>query len=99
MDKKIYVGSGKQAPGYDLINISVCLTDLPKGHIFEYKGSKYIKLTVAKRKEPDQYGKTHSVSVDTFKPQKEQPSMETLIADNQGVEAGEALVQPEELPF
>ena len=68
-EPKIYVGAGKKAGQYDIINISVCLTDLPKEHIFEYEGKKYIKLTVAARKQPDKYGKTHSVSVDTFKPE------------------------------
>lgn len=69
MSDKIYVGNGKKHDQYDLINFSVCLTDLPKEHIFEHNGKKYIKLTIAeKQNAPDKYGKTHYVIVDTWKP-------------------------------
>ncbi len=67
MADKIYVGSGKKST-YG-VKISVCLTDLPKEHIFEYNNKKYIKLDVNEKREEDQYGKTHSVSVDTWKPE------------------------------
>ena len=70
MEERIYVGSGKSTNEY-FTNISVCLSDLPKEHIFEYNGKKYIKLAVGKKKEVDKYGKTHFVSVDTWKPEEE----------------------------
>ena len=70
MSKKIYVGNGKAHGLFDLINFSVCLSDLPKEHIFEYEGKKYIKLSIARKKDsPDQYGNTHYVEVDTWKPE------------------------------
>ncbi len=66
---RIYCGSGKKADKFDIINVSVCLSDLPKEFITEGKnGKKYIKLKVVGKREPDQYGKTHSVEVDTWKP-------------------------------
>jgi len=68
MSEKIYVGNGKQVKDYDMINVSLCLSDIPKEHINEFQGKKYIKLTVAKRREPDNYGRTHAVSVDVYKP-------------------------------
>jgi len=68
-EEKIYVGSGKKHAEYDIVNVSVCLSDLPKEHMFEYQGKQYIKLTVAAKKETDQYGKTHYVAVDTWKPE------------------------------
>jgi hypothetical protein len=49
--------------------VSVCLTDLPKEWIFEYNNKKYVKLLVQKKREVDQYGKTHYVAIDTFKPE------------------------------
>lgn len=71
-DKKeiIYAGSGKQITGqYGTFRaVTVCLTDLPKEHIFEYNGKKYIKLNVSDKREADQYGKDVSISVNTFKP-------------------------------
>jgi hypothetical protein len=68
---KIFVGSGKGKFENNLVEITVCLTDLPKEFIFEYKDKKYIKLKVQKKKETDKFGKTHSVEVDTFKPNQE----------------------------
>ena len=71
--EKIYVGSGKEFGQYGDINIDICLSDLPAEwrKKSEKNGKIYIKLTVSKKKEKDQYGKTHSVSVNTFKPEKQ----------------------------
>jgi predicted RNA-binding protein (virulence factor B family) len=40
-----------------------------KEHVTEFKGKKYINLTVSKKRETDQYGKTHTVTVNTWKPE------------------------------
>ena len=69
MSEKIYVGSGTSKFDGDQVACSVCLTDLPQEHMFEYSGKKYIKLIVQKKREADQYGKTHYVAVDTWKPE------------------------------
>ena len=69
--EKIYVGSGKEMFEGSLVNTTINLTKLTKmaqKHIFEYNGDKYIKLKVARKKEVDEYGKTHYVEVDTWKP-------------------------------
>lgn len=72
-EPKIYVGSGKKHPSYDITSISVCLSDIPKEYITESKnGKKYVNLSVSAKKETDQYGKTHSVAIDTFKPQNQE---------------------------
>lgn len=68
-NKRNFVGGGKQVQGYPLVNFSICLNDIPKDDIFEYDGKKYIKLTIGEKKGgADQYGKTHSVWVDEYKP-------------------------------
>ena len=70
--EKIYVGSGVEKFDGDLVQTSVCLTDITnnaKEFIFEFEGKKYIKLNVVKKREVDQYGKSHYVEVDTFKPE------------------------------
>lgn len=72
--EKVYCGSGKEKFEGNLVEIAVCLTDLPKDKIFEYGGKKYIKLKVVKKREEDQYGKTHYVEVDMFEPKKEEPA-------------------------
>ena len=67
-DKTIYCGSGKKMKE-DWIKTSLCLSNIPKEHIFDYQGKKYVKLNVNLKSEPDQYGKDVSVSVDTWKPE------------------------------
>jgi len=55
-----------------LINISVCLSDIPKDKIkLATNGKKYISLVVAKRKEVSQYGETHTVFVSQDKEERE----------------------------
>lgn len=68
--EKIYAGNGKKQSGKfgDFTKISICLTDLPKEHIRESNGKKYINLIVSDRKEADKNGNTLSVTVDTWKP-------------------------------
>jgi len=83
-EPKIYVGSGKKNVEFAR-KISVCLTDLPKEHIFEYNGKEYIKLEVIDKKDVDRFGKNVSVSVDTWKPdtQATQPASDPFApADN-----------------
>ena len=67
---KIYLGNGKEFFDGNEIKFSLNLTKLKEAaeHIFEFKDNKYIKLKVCKKKETDEYGKTHYVQVDTFKP-------------------------------
>jgi hypothetical protein len=87
---KIYVGSGVGKFENKLVEFSVCLSDLPKEHIFEYKGKKYIKLKVQQKKEIDQFGKSHSVEVNTWKPEKKETQQ---VNNNPGFE------ETDDLPF
>lgn len=77
-ESKIYVGSGIEFGKFGDVNIDICLSDLPKEWIkkSEKNGKSYIKLTVSKKKEKDQYGKTHSVCIDTFKPKSKEVTEE-----------------------
>jgi hypothetical protein len=68
-NQRKYLGKGKSTHP-DFTNVSICLSDVDPSDVFEFKGKKYIKLTVAKMKQPDSYGKTHTVFVDDFKPEK-----------------------------
>lgn len=76
MTDKIYCGNGTKRDfdnGGHIISVSLNLTELKK-HIAEYgwtsdAGNKYIKLNIGSLKDgPNQYGKTHWVAVDTWKP-------------------------------
>jgi|TARA_R110002167_G_scaffold41663_6_gene127275 hypothetical protein len=69
-EEKIYVGNGVSKFDGNMISCSVCLSDLPKEHMFEYNSKRYIKLNVSIKKDgTDEYGKTHYLTVDTFKPE------------------------------
>lgn len=66
--KKIYAGSGKKkSDTWFSISINV---DKIQDYIQEYNGTKFVKLNVNVNKEPDQYGKDVSVSIDTYDPSK-----------------------------
>ena len=82
MEEKIYVGSGTEKFDGNLVSASLCLSDLPAEHMTTGKnGKKYINLNVQKKKEKDQYGNTHYIAVDTWKPdvkKAEQPHEEDL---------------------
>ena len=77
--EKIFVGSGKRVKDFDMVNITINLTKLSqegKEFFFEYDGNKYAKLNVVGKKETDEYGKTHYVAIDTFKPEAKEESKE-----------------------
>lgn len=82
-EQKIYVGNGVSKFNGEMVSCSLCLTDLPQEHMFEYNGKKYIKLNVSsKRDGVDEYGKTHYITVDTFKPEeKTAPAKEPVKAE------------------
>ena len=70
--EKIFVGGGKEKFDGNMVDASICLTDITnnaKEFIFEFEGKKYIKLNVVKKREEDQYGKTHYIEVNTYKPE------------------------------
>jgi len=68
-NEKKYVGSGKSSNEF-FTNITIELTneDLKKG-IYDFNGKKYVNLTVGKKREADQYGKTHYVCLNEYKPE------------------------------
>jgi hypothetical protein len=74
-ENKIYCGKGKKGQ-YDQINLNICLTDLPKEFIKEFKEKKYINLVVSQMKTTDDRGNTHTVTVNTWKPENKQANPE-----------------------
>ena len=81
--EKIYVGNGVEKFDGDLVEFSLNLTKLKSdagSHIFDgTNGDKYIKLKVVKKRNgADEYGKTHYVEVNTFKPE---PKKEAVAND------------------
>jgi hypothetical protein len=69
MSNKIFCGRGKRFGQYNAISLSICLDDIPNEYITTGKnGKRYIKLNVNEKREADEWGNTHSVEVDTWKP-------------------------------
>ena len=66
-EKTIYVGSGKTMSNKWLkVTIN---PDKLKDYIEDYKGNKFVRLSINIKDEADQFGKDVSVSVDTWKPE------------------------------
>ena len=83
-NQKIYCGSGKEFGQYGTINCSICLNDIPKE--FWNKGNNgktYLPIKINRKREVDQYGKTHSVEVDTWKPTQQQGQQQQAPQSNQ----------------
>ena len=59
---KKYIGKGKQVENMDIVEVSLKMEEI-HDHTFEYEGETFVKFNVAKLKEPDRYGKTHTVYV------------------------------------
>lgn len=57
---KKYIGKGKQVENMDIVEVNLNIAEL-QNHTFEYEGETFVKFNVAKLKEPDQYGKTHTI--------------------------------------
>ena len=85
---RTYVGKGTKVSNFDLTNISLSKSKL-EDHWYEYEGEHYISLTVGGLRETDKYGKTHSVWVNDYKPDK---------ADKPAPKAASKVVETD-LPF
>ena len=78
---RIYVGNGVEKFDGDMVEFSLNLSKLKNdasSHMFEYNGDKFIKLKVAKMKQTNEYGKTHYVEVNTYKPEVKEKSSDDL---------------------
>ena len=65
MPEKLYCGSGKK--GMYSIKLNISIDRIPEEWITEKDGKRYVRLEVSERRTPDQYGNTHSVTVDTWR--------------------------------
>ncbi len=64
--EKTYIGKGTQVKDLNIIRVSISketLEEILKDHMVDYDGNEYLVFEVASLKEPDQYGKTHTVYI------------------------------------
>ena len=82
MDNKerIFVGNGTQNNEY--YTTLVLNEEDMKNHFFtnKYNGKRQIRLTVGKKREKDQYGKTHTVWVNDYKSEEEKTGKKPVSA-------------------
>lgn len=63
-----------------LINLSICLSDIPKDRIkLANNGKKYLAITVQDLREADEYGNTHSLYCTQTKEEREAKEKRTYI--------------------
>lgn len=69
--EKFYCGKAKLMNGKfgDFWGVNLCLTDIPEEHVRTLdNGSRYVNLKIVELRQPDDRGNTHTVFVDTWKP-------------------------------
>lgn len=76
--------------------LSLCLSDMPKSHMSKAKNGKiYINITVAMRKEPDQWGRDLKVFVTPTKKDREEKANKIYVGGGKTyIFAGEDVQQP-----
>jgi len=106
MSDKIYCGRGKRFGHYGTISINICVDDIPKEYITKSNtnGKRYVKLNVDEKREPDPYGNTHTVSVDTWRPASSSPAPAPLKPppkppQQSAVKQAEVWDKDDDLPF
>lgn len=69
-----------------LINVSLCVSDIPRDKIFVAEnGKKYIGICVSELREVDQYENTHSVFIRQSKEERERKDKRTYIGKGKAV--------------
>jgi hypothetical protein len=68
MEKKTYLANLKAFGNYGSIKGRIYADKVDQYWETDDKGRKYLPILVNVNKEPDQYGNTHSVTLDTWKP-------------------------------
>jgi hypothetical protein len=68
--KKNYIGKGKQVGNMDIVRVSINM-EMIQQFITEYEGQKYLHFEVAKLRQADKFGKTHTVYVSAPEPEEE----------------------------
>jgi hypothetical protein len=84
-----------------MIIADICLSDIPAENRTQGKNGKwYTKVVVDERKQPDQYGNTHSVYMNQTKEQREAKETKVYVGNGKELVFGGAAKKPdyEQLP-
>lgn len=81
---------------YDLINVSICLSDIPTDKRKKADNGKiYTNITVSKKREVDAYGNTHGVFMSQTKDERDAKVDRAWIGNGKGVVFGNSPVTTE----
>lgn len=70
----------------DFINVSLCVSDIPRDKIFVAEnGKKYISICVSELRQPDQYENTHCVFIRQSKEERERKDARTYVGRGKSV--------------
>jgi hypothetical protein len=78
--EKSYIGKGKQVKNFDMYNVTLNITKA-QAHFFEHNGEKFLKLTLAKTKETDTYGRTHTAYVTPYEKKQTATSSASTVSE------------------
>ena len=62
---KNYIGKGKQINTMDIVKITLKMEDIMKFK-YEKEGAEYVTFEIARMREADKYGRTHTAYVSTM---------------------------------
>ena len=62
--KKNYIGKGTQVENMEIVKVTLKVEEILK-HKHEFEGNEYITFEVAKMKQADNFGRTHTAYVTT----------------------------------
>lgn len=80
----------------NLILGSICLSDIPKEKIkAASNGKKYLNICIAERREPDQYGNTHTIYCSQEKEEREAKADKKYIGSGRAYNPQPAAATPE----
>jgi hypothetical protein len=84
MSETVYLGSGKTVTGQygEFFNVTLNLDKIKQNPdvVEDYKGTKFVRLRISKKEQPDKYGK--NVNVVWNDPSKMQKKTETQTSSN-----------------
>jgi len=60
--KKNYIGKGTQVENMEIVKVTLKVEEILK-HKHEFEGNEYITFEVAKMKQPDNFGRSHTAYV------------------------------------
>lgn len=70
----------------ELINVGICLSDIPKERIKRAENGKaYVNIVVSERRDPDQYGNTHTIYMYQTKEERDAKANRSYIGQGKAV--------------